>query len=133
MHSGWNSNENLDTWKGALYRILNKVEFVYKVASFANFVSFLKNGEYPSLLQRILGIRMGYENTSDWNRSINFSFINRSLVWEQFSQVALYGLPLVDWDGMRSRVSGLIQMKRADTSSSSSNVNMGSSGNLSRR
>jgi hypothetical protein len=47
-------------------------------------------------------------------RSINFQFLNRQLLWEHFTQLALCALPLVDWDALRRRVSGLIRQRRSN-------------------
>ena len=46
------------------------------------------------------------------SRHINFQFMNRQLLWEHFTQLALCVVPLVDWDGLRRQVSGLIRQRR---------------------
>ena len=46
------------------------------------------------------------------SRRVNFAFMNRQLLWEHFTQLALCVVPLVDWDGLRRQVSGLIRQRR---------------------
>ena len=101
-------------WKRRAYRALTRAESLFRLAWLINFLVFLRVGSYPSLLQRLVGMRLVYGPSSGGAaRNINFQFMNRQLLWEHFTQLALCVVPLVDWDGLRRQVSGLIRQRRA--------------------
>ncbi|TFJ86225.1 hypothetical protein NSK_002433 [Nannochloropsis salina CCMP1776] len=101
-------------WKRRAYRALTRAESLFRLAWLLNFLVFLRVGSYPSLLQRLVGMRLVYGPSSGGAaRNINFQFMNRQLLWEHFTQLALCVVPLVDWDGLRRQVSGLIRQRRA--------------------
>lgn len=102
-----------EQWKRRAYRALDRAESLFRLAWLINFLVFLRVGRYPSLLQRLTGMRLVYGDAlGGASRSINFQFMNRQLLWEHFTQLALCVVPLVDWDGLRRQVSGLIRQRR---------------------
>ena len=102
-----------EQWKRWAHRALGRAESLFRLAWLINFLAFLRVGRYPSLLQRLTGMRLVYGDAlAGASRSINFQFMNRQLLWEHFTQLALCVVPLVDWDGLRRQVSGLIRQRR---------------------
>jgi peroxin-2 len=75
--------------------VINYIETIYKVFSIINFLDFLLHGKYISVLGRILGMRLMYR-TIDAQRSMNFEYMNRQLVWHGFTEFMMFILPLIN-------------------------------------
>ncbi len=67
-----------------LWTIMNKLEVGYKLFSILNFLAFLFDGKYVSLVNRILGMRLFYRSSSA-RRHVSFEYMNRQLVWHGFT------------------------------------------------
>jgi len=63
---------------------LVSVENFWQTAKLVNFLLFLYNGRYPTLLTRLLRLRFSYAQKSV-ARNVSFDFLNRQLVWEAFT------------------------------------------------
>jgi peroxin-2 len=57
------------------------LEIAFKIARILNFLIFINNGQYSSLLHRLLGIVLVYEQ-KDMTRMIGFEYLNRRVVWQ---------------------------------------------------
>ncbi|EME29077.1 peroxisomal membrane protein peroxin-2 isoform 1 [Galdieria sulphuraria] len=68
-------------------------ERVYRIACLVNFILFLYDGTYVSLVERIVGARLVYRDLSA-TRMVSFEFLNRQLVWEEFTELLLFLWPL---------------------------------------
>ncbi|KAJ3671926.1 hypothetical protein LUZ60_008005 [Juncus effusus] len=75
--------------------MLQHVEGLYKAASFLNLLFFLYGGRYRSIIERVLKARLVYESPN-MNRSVSFEYMNRQLVWNEFSEMLLLLLPLLN-------------------------------------
>jgi hypothetical protein len=51
-------------WKRRAYRALTRAESLFRLAWLLNFLVFLRVGSYPSLLQRLVGMRLVYGPSS---------------------------------------------------------------------
>ncbi|GBG27291.1 Peroxisome biosis factor 2 [Hondaea fermentalgiana] len=91
----WSSLDE-DDWRHRAAKIMDKAERVYVLANLANFVLFLHNGRYRSLLDRLLQMRVVYA-TKEAHRPVSFEFINQQLLYDGFSDMLMCVLPLVDW------------------------------------
>ncbi|KAL4481807.1 hypothetical protein ABPG74_007896 [Tetrahymena malaccensis] len=93
------SNNGNDQEESKFYKILKKIldigEKIYKVLNLANFVSFLINGKYRSIEERICGIQMSYINPQVV-RYLDFELINRTIVWGIISDFVKFALPLAN-------------------------------------
>ncbi|MDI1490075.1 MAG: peroxisome assembly protein (Peroxin-2) [Ramalina farinacea] len=64
--------------------------------SLTNTLAFLLHGKYPTLLHRILRIRLApLRGARHAARDISFEYLNRQLVWHAFTEFLLFLLPLV--------------------------------------
>lgn len=61
-----------------------KLENVWMTLKLVNFLLFLKDGLYPTLLTRLLKLRFSLARKSV-ARNVSFDFLNRQLVWEVFT------------------------------------------------
>ncbi|KAL6537518.1 peroxisome assembly protein (Peroxin-2) [Orobanche minor] len=64
--------------------LLQRIEGLYKTAAFGNLLLFLLTGRYRSLIERALQARLVY-GTPHMNRAVSFEYMNRQLVWNEFS------------------------------------------------
>ncbi|KAK6127961.1 hypothetical protein DH2020_038299 [Rehmannia glutinosa] len=67
---------------------LQRIEGFYKAASFGNLLMFLLTGRYRSLIERALKARLVY-GSPNMNRAVSFEYMNRQLVWNEFSVTSL--------------------------------------------
>ncbi|KAJ0008367.1 peroxisome biogenesis protein 2 [Pistacia vera] len=75
--------------------LIQRIEGIYKAASFANLLIFLYTGRYRNLIERALRARLVY-GTPNMNRAVSFEYMNRQLVWNEFSEMLLLLLPLLN-------------------------------------
>lgn len=77
-----------------LWILMQHVEGIYKAVSFSNLLLFLYSGRYRTIIERVLQARLVY-GSPNMNRSVSFEYMNRQLVWNEFSEVLLLLLPLL--------------------------------------
>ncbi|XP_058074297.1 peroxisome biogenesis protein 2 isoform X2 [Magnolia sinica] len=75
--------------------LIQRAEGFYKAASFSNLLIFLYTGRYRSLIERALRARLVY-GSPHMNRAVSFEYMNRQLVWNEFSEMLLLLLPLLN-------------------------------------
>ncbi|CAB4406530.1 unnamed protein product [Rhizophagus irregularis] len=91
---GW-SELSEDDPRNIFWKVLQKVENIYKTVSLLNFLIFLYDGKYSTLTDRILSIRLVYARRI-MNRQVSFEFLNRQLVWHAFTEFLLFIMPLIN-------------------------------------
>mmetsp|Transcript_25052 Transcript_25052/g.28798 ORF Transcript_25052/g.28798 Transcript_25052/m.28798 type:complete len:273 (+) Transcript_25052:40-858(+) len=72
-----------------------------KVAKFINFILFLKTFEYRNLIERILQIKL-YHVEQNLERNMDFTFINRVIVWNALGKAMTSFLPFLDFTKITS-------------------------------
>ncbi|KKA28789.1 hypothetical protein TD95_002825 [Thielaviopsis punctulata] len=78
----------------ALARATSAASAVHTVAAFASFLAFLVQGQYRTLLDRVLRMRL-VSPSSQISRMVSFEYQNRQLVWHAFTEFLLFVLPLI--------------------------------------
>ncbi|KAJ8099119.1 Pex12 amino terminal region-domain-containing protein [Lipomyces tetrasporus] len=86
--------ENSTSWKRWLYKTSQGLDSLYSILDLANFVTFLFNGKYPTLLYRLCRLRM-VSSSRALSREVSFEFLNRQLVWKEFTNFLLFVLPII--------------------------------------
>jgi peroxin-2 len=86
MINEW-ANE-IGCYKQKVWLFMQKLESIYNALSLINFILFIRNGTFLTLLDRIMGIRLIHEN-KEMSRLISFEYMNRQLVWQAFSEFYL--------------------------------------------
>ncbi|KAL3639764.1 peroxisome assembly protein (Peroxin-2) [Castilleja foliolosa] len=84
--------------------LLQRIEGFYKAASFGNLLIFLLTGRYRSLIERALQARLVY-GSPHMNRAVSFEYMNRQLVWNEFSEMLLLLLPLLNSSSVKKLLS----------------------------
>ncbi|KAF2301191.1 hypothetical protein GH714_020739 [Hevea brasiliensis] len=94
--------------------LIQRIEGLYKAASFGNLLIFLFTGRFRNLVERVLRARLVYGHPN-MNRAVSFEYMNRQLVWNEFSEMLLLLLPLLN----SSSIKNLLSPFSKDKSSSS--------------
>ncbi|CAM6086371.1 unnamed protein product [Calypogeia fissa] len=89
----WGHSER-NSWPRRIWALLQKSEGVYKVADCVNVLVFLYTGRYRTIIERVLKARLIFGGPR-LNRLISFEYMNRQLVWHEFSELLLLMLPLL--------------------------------------
>lgn len=82
-------------------RWMSRLDSCWKVASVINFVAFLWTARYPTLVERLLALKMVHVSPH-LTRSVAFEYMNRQLVWEGFTEFLLFIMPLIDFDRIQN-------------------------------
>jgi peroxin-2 len=67
-------------YKLLVYTLVRRLELLYQAASIINFIAFLYNGRYRSLVERLLSIKLYYIQSRAL-RQISFEFQNQQIAW----------------------------------------------------
>uniref|UniRef100_A0A7C9DCC6 RING-type E3 ubiquitin transferase (cysteine targeting) n=1 Tax=Opuntia streptacantha TaxID=393608 RepID=A0A7C9DCC6_OPUST len=95
----WGESEERPLAQRAWF-FLQRIEGFYRAAAFGNLLIFLLTGKYRSLIERALRARLVY-GSPNMNRSVSFEYMNRQLVWNEFSEMLLLLLPLLNSPSFR--------------------------------
>ncbi|KAH9316926.1 hypothetical protein KI387_018695, partial [Taxus chinensis] len=79
----WGDSEHR-SWTRRAWVLLQRAESFYQAALFLNLLTFLYTGRYRNIVERFLRARLVYERPN-MNRSVSFEYMNRQLVWNEFS------------------------------------------------
>ena len=85
---------------------IGAAENLHSAASLVNLLVFLNRGKYRNLLDRALQARLVYKEP-DMLRVISFEYLNRQLVWQELSDLALFLLPLINAPRLHRLATGL--------------------------
>ncbi|TPX34314.1 hypothetical protein SmJEL517_g03015 [Synchytrium microbalum] len=106
-----------NSWQHQVWKYLQVAENVYKVVTTVNFLVFLYDGRYRSVIDRILSMRLVYTRR-EMARQVSFEFMNRQLVWHAFTEFLLYLVPLINLSSLKNTILRTLSPK------SSSDVNL---------
>ncbi|CAA3023704.1 peroxisome biogenesis 2 [Olea europaea subsp. europaea] len=96
----WGDTEQRSLARRAWF-LMQRIEGFYKAASFGNLLIFLLTGRYRSLIERVLRARLVY-GSPNMNRAVSFEYMNRQLVWNEFSEMLLLLLPLLNSSSVKN-------------------------------
>jgi peroxin-2 len=105
LTSGWGDRAQND-WHRKAWQWLSHIENTYKCLSIINFLVFLYNGKYVTLINRLLGMRLVYYKPN-MTRRVSFELMNRQLVWHGFTEFLLFLMPLINIE----RIKGFLYRK----------------------
>ncbi|GAA5898098.1 hypothetical protein JCM8208_000154 [Rhodotorula glutinis] len=97
-------------WKRTGWELLGVAERLSAVLGLANFLVFLYNGRYRTLIDRVLQMRLVYSQRA-FVPNVSFEFLNRQLVWEAFTEFLLFLLPLVNMHRLRLRLTKAVSSR----------------------
>ncbi|CCG80730.1 putative Peroxisome biosynthesis protein [Taphrina deformans PYCC 5710] len=97
--------------QGKWRTLIAYAEGVYEVLALANFISYIAGARYDSVLHRVLKIQL--RPTSSAYRAVSFEFLNRQLIWSQFTEFLLVFLPLLHLPRLRRRMAAYLPQPEA--------------------
>eukprot|EP00842_Homolaphlyctis_polyrhiza_P000156 jgi/Hompol1/1140/HPOL_001069-RA len=104
------ADKELSSLKFKAYKWMNRIEQLFKAATLVNFLLFLSNGRYRSLIDRLLGMRVVYAHPT-MSRSISFDFMNRQLVWQAFTEFVVFLLSYININGLKRSLVKIFKLK----------------------
>ncbi|KAF3673752.1 Peroxisome biogenesis protein 2 [Capsicum annuum] len=126
----WGDSEQRSLARG-VWLLMQRMEGIYKAASFSNLLLFLytgrrswvqaletasgRNARYRNLIERALRARLVY-GSPNMNRAVSFEYMNRQLVWNEFSELLLLLLPLLNSASVKSFLRPFSKDKSSDSS-----------------
>ncbi|KAK9373732.1 Pex12 amino terminal region-domain-containing protein [Lipomyces chichibuensis] len=110
-------DENPNPWKHRLYTLCQKLDSLYSILDLLNFVTFLFDGKYPTVFYRLCRLRM-VSSSRSLSREVNFEFLNRQLVWSEFTNFLLFVLPLIHLPRLKKKLNKAITSASSTTDTS---------------
>ncbi|KAL0266450.1 UNVERIFIED_CONTAM: hypothetical protein PYX00_008983 [Menopon gallinae] len=101
----WN-NENSNNLK----KLVDKLEVTVKICQFLNLMVFLKEGTYPKLVDRLLGIKMIPK--TKLNRNVGYSYMTRELLWHGFMEFFMFVAPLINYQYLKRKIHNVFSIKQ---------------------
>lgn len=86
-----------------LWIAIEWLERILKVLSVINFVVFLRQGSFQTILERALGIQARFENPQGM-RQVSFEFMTRELLWHGFAEFLFFLLPFVNFQRLKNNI-----------------------------
>jgi hypothetical protein len=90
-----------DKLKYIFAKVLNILNNMFKVASFVNLVLFFVTHKMRTIPERLLGITMSKIDPTQ-ERFLEFTYINRLIVWNAIGQSLQAVLPFIDITSIKS-------------------------------
>jgi len=111
----------------SLSSLTSSLSTLHNATALVSFLTFLYNGRYRTILDRILSLRL-VPASSQTSHQVSFEYLNRQLVWHAFTEFLLFILPLVGvarwrriisrtWTGLIAKIRAFFGQKTADSSS----------------
>ncbi|KAI0921254.1 hypothetical protein AcV5_001094 [Taiwanofungus camphoratus] len=89
------------------WEVLSRLELAHSVLGLLNFVAFLWDGRYRTVVDRLLKMRLVSARKLA-RRDVSYEFMNRQMVWHAFTEFLLFLLPLINTRALRRRVATLV-------------------------
>ncbi|PCH41235.1 hypothetical protein WOLCODRAFT_118481 [Wolfiporia cocos MD-104 SS10] len=86
------------------WEFLSRLESLHSLLGLANFIAFLYNSRYRTLIDRLLNMRLVSARRLV-RRDVSYEFMNRQMVWHAFTEFLLFLLPLINTRALRRRIS----------------------------
>ncbi|KAJ4834104.1 peroxisome assembly protein (Peroxin-2) [Turnera subulata] len=109
----WGDSEQRPLARRA-WTLIQRFEGLYKAASFVNLLVFLCTGRFRNLIERVLRARLVYGGPN-MNRAVSFEYMNRQLVWNEFSEMLLLLLPLLNSSSIKKLLSPFSKDKSSNS------------------
>lgn len=95
----WSTSEV--TWKKRAAQITSKLQSIWQFATLVNFVMFLRQGQYRTLVERFLRMRLAYQSAASPS-PLNFDMHNQDVIWDSLSRLAPLLLAIFPWAAISS-------------------------------
>ncbi|KAG2156190.1 Pex12 amino terminal region-domain-containing protein [Suillus clintonianus] len=106
LSRAWPDAPASDTRRRA-WSALTSLESAHGALSLLNFVAFLWNGRYRTIVDRLLAMRLE-PSQALLKRDVSYEFMNRQMVWHAFTEFLLFLLPLVNSRSVARRLTSAL-------------------------
>lgn len=89
-----------------LWDMVTNLESIHNSLALLNFISFLVDGRYRTLADRLLKLRL-VPTRRLIRRDVSYEFMNRQMVWHSFTEFLLFLLPIINARAIRRRLARL--------------------------
>ncbi|CCM04786.1 uncharacterized protein FIBRA_06979 [Fibroporia radiculosa] len=110
LSHAWPDAPSSDTRRKA-WELLSRLESLHGLLALSNFVVFLWNGRYRTVIDRLLGLRLVSARRMA-RRDVSYEFMNRQMVWHAFTEFLLFLLPLINTRALRRRLTNVFSRLR---------------------
>lgn len=93
-------------------RILSTVEISVLIASVINLVVFLRNGNYPTLIDRILRLKPVSAASPGPSRVVGYQYMTRELLWHGFIELITFTMPLINYQSLKRKITGMFSKSK---------------------
>jgi len=93
--------EGNESRKKSLWKFLVRMEEIFKFLKLMNFITFLFDGKYVSLVNRLLSLRLVPQQHTA--RVISFDYLNRQLIWNGLTEFMLFIVPKINITSIKDR------------------------------
>ncbi|WRT66339.1 uncharacterized protein IL334_003294 [Kwoniella shivajii] len=93
LSNRWPDLPNHD-FRQKVWKVIGKLENTSRIWELLGWIGFLFDGKYPSLLMRILKLRL-VPSQPHLTRLVSYEFMNRQLVWGAFTEFLMFSIPLL--------------------------------------
>ncbi|KAH9947238.1 peroxisomal biogenesis factor 2 [Amylocystis lapponica] len=88
------------------WELLTRLESMHSLFGLWNFIAFLWDGRYRTVVDRILDLQLVSAQRFA-TRDVSYEFMNRQMVWHAFTEFLLFLLPLINARALRRRLSAV--------------------------
>ncbi|KAG9040257.1 peroxisome assembly protein (Peroxin-2) [Tulasnella sp. JGI-2019a] len=107
LSRSWPDAPSSDSRRRA-WDLLLRLETLHSTSALVGFISFLWDGKYRTLADRVLGLKL-VPARRIVTRNVNYEFMNRQIVWHAFTEFLLFILPIVNLRIYRRRLGRALQ------------------------
>ncbi|KAJ9591082.1 hypothetical protein L9F63_002363 [Diploptera punctata] len=87
-------------------------EIFIHVANLMNLLIFLREGKYPTLVDRVLGLQPVSVAPPGQNRAVGYSYMTRELLWHGFIEFLIFAIPLINYHSVKRKLFNLMPWKK---------------------
>ncbi|PVU92078.1 hypothetical protein BB559_003861 [Furculomyces boomerangus] len=98
----------MNTMKYRVWRTVHLLEKVFRALTLANFILFISNGKYKTILERVFGLKLTFSKPQFF-QSVSFEFMNRQMVWHAFTEFLMFIIPLLNTTRIKSHLTRSIR------------------------
>jgi len=113
MGSGYSRAQSLASW--CQRHLEPRLVAAHAALAALNFVFFLRNGVFPTLSDRVLGIRLVHVNPTA-RRQVAFAYMNRVMLWNGLSEFLMTIVPVINIAQIRQSLSRRMFQKKSRSS-----------------
>ena len=111
-----------DVYKDRLWKIIKYIEVYIQALELVNIFAFLMEGRYSSILERVFQLKIVPQTME--KRTISYSYFARELLWNGFSDLLSFILPLISYNRFHNFIKLLLPSHGKSNSKTETEVSL---------